>query len=161
MALTFRTAMLSDRDEGGRVWREAFTPFARALGRELPADDSPEYAAGLARAEAELERGDVYVAVDTDKIVGIARTERKENGLYIYELAVAPSRQGTGIGSWLLQRIEEVARSIGAHSLSLETPEMMEHLVRLYLRHGFEIVERAPPDHGLDAHIRVHMVKPL
>jgi GNAT superfamily N-acetyltransferase len=63
------------------------------------------------------------------------------------------------MGSWLLARIEEVARSSGAPGLSLYTAEMMEHLVRLYSRHGFEIVDRGPPDHGLDAYTRVHMVK--
>ena len=38
---------------------------------------------------------------------------------------------------------------------------MMEHLLRLYGRHGFEIVGRGPPDHGKDPHMRVTMVKPL
>lgn len=63
------------------------------------------------------------------------------------------------MGSWLLVRIEEVARSNGAPGMSLYTAEMMEHLLRLYGRHGFEIVHRRPPDHGLDAHTRVYMVK--
>jgi hypothetical protein len=31
--------------------------------------------------------------------------------------------------------------------------------IRLYQRHGFEIVSRGPPDHGLDPHTRVYMVK--
>ena len=43
--------------------------------------------------------------------------------------------------------------------MSLYTAEMMENLVRLYRHHGFEIVHRGPPDHGKDAHVRVHMVK--
>jgi ribosomal protein S18 acetylase RimI-like enzyme len=161
MELTFRKALLSEYDELERVWRAAFTPFVRALGREFPARDSAEFAAGLARVEAELERGDVYAALDADRIVGLVRTERQKEGLYIDQIAVDPVRQGAGVGSWLLQRLEEAARSAGARSLSLETPEMMEHLVRLYRRHGFEIVDRAPPDHGLDAYIRVHMAKPL
>ena len=161
MALSFRKAMPSDLDQGGRVVRAAFTPFYRALGREFPADDSPEMAAELARIDAELERGDAYVALDADRIIGTVRTERQKDGLYIRQIAVDPVRQRSGVGSWLLQRVEEVARSTGSRSLSLETPEMMEHLIRLYLRHGFEIVHRGPPDHGQDAHIRVHMVKPF
>jgi ribosomal protein S18 acetylase RimI-like enzyme len=161
MTLTFRTAMPSERDELEPVWRAAFTPFVRALGRELPAHGSAEFAVGLARVEAELERGDVYVALDAEQVVGVVRTEWQKDELYIDQIAVDPVRQGSGVGSWLLQRIEEVARSTGARGLSLETPEMMERLVRLYRRHGFEIVRRGPPDHGLDAHIRVHMVKPL
>jgi GNAT superfamily N-acetyltransferase len=68
-------------------------------------------------------------------------------------------QQGAGVGSWLLGRIEEVARLSGARGMSLYPAAMMDHLVRLYRRHGFEIVRRGPPDHGLDAHTRVHMVK--
>ena len=36
---------------------------------------------------------------------------------------------------------------------------MAEGNIRLYRRHGFEIVGRGPPAHGLDPHTRVHMVK--
>ena len=108
---------------------------------------------------AELERGDVYVALDGERIVGAVRTNPQEKDLYIQQIAVDPARQGTGIGSWLLARIDEVARSRGLGGLSLETAEMAEANIRLYRRHGFEIVGRGPPDHGLDPHTRVHMVK--
>ena len=142
--------MPSERPEVERVVRAAFTPYVRALGRELSD-------AGFARLPDELERGDVYVALDADRIVGAVRTERQ----YIDQVAVDPARQGGGVGSWLLRQIEEVARSSGASGLSLNTAEMMEHLVRLYRRHGFEITPRGPPDHGLDAHTRVYMAKPF
>jgi ribosomal protein S18 acetylase RimI-like enzyme len=58
-----------------------------------------------------------------------------------------------------LQRIDEVARARGLGGLSLMTAEMAVANIRLYQRHGFEIVSRGPPDHGLDPHIRVSMVK--
>ena len=45
--------------------------------------------------------------------------------------------------------------------MTLETAEMMEHLVRLYRRHGFEIVRRGPPSHGKDSHMRVFMARRL
>jgi GNAT superfamily N-acetyltransferase len=159
MVLTFRTAMLSEGEEAGRVIRAAFTPYVRALGRELPADGSAQFAEVRQRFAAELERGDVYVALDGEQIVGAVRTEPRENALYIHQIAVDPSRQGTGVGSWLLARIDEVARSRGLGGLSLETAEMAEANVRLYRRHGFEIVGHGPPDHGLDPHTRVHMAK--
>ena len=59
------------------------------------------------------------------------------------------------------ERIEAIARSDGLAELSLETAEMAEGNIRLYRRHGFEIVRRGPPSHGMDAHMRVFMVKPL
>lgn len=159
MVLTFRAAMLSEGEEVGRVIRAAFTPYVRALGREWPAEGSAGYAEGWERFAAELARGDVYVALDGEQIVGAVRTKPQANALYIDQIAVDPSRQGTGVGSWLLARIDEVARSRGLGGLSLETAEMAEANIRLYRRHGFEIVGRGPPDHGLDLHTRVHMVK--
>ena len=159
MVLTFRTAMLSDGEEVVRVILAAFTPYLRALGREFPADGSAEYAEERERFVAELERGDIYVALEGERIVGVIRTKPREKDLYIHQIAVDPARQGTGVGSWLLARIDEVARSRGLGGLSLETAEMAEANIRLYRRHGFEIVGRGPPGHGLDPHTRVHMVK--
>ncbi len=159
MVLTFRTAMLSEGEEVWRVIRAAFTPYIRALGREWPADGSAAFAEAWERGEAELARGDVYVALDGERIVGAVRTKPQEKDLYIDQIAVDPARQGTGVGSWLLQRIDEVARARDLGGLSLETAEMAVANIRLYQRHGFEIVSRGPPDHGLDPHTRVYMVK--
>jgi GNAT superfamily N-acetyltransferase len=150
----FRPALPSERLDADRVLRAAFTPYMHRLGREIPAD----YYKWL---PASIERGDVFVADEGGTIVGVAATERRDTGLYLDRLAVDPTKQGTGLGSWLLVRLDELARSRGDRSLSLTTAEMMEHLVRLYSRHGFEIVSRGPPDHGKDPHIRVVMVKPL
>ena len=161
MVLTFRTAMLSEGEEVVRVIRAAFTPYVRALGREFPADGSAQFAKERGRFAAELERGDVYLALDGERIVGAVRTKPQEKDLYIDQIAVDPSQQGTGVGSRLLQRIDEVARARGLGGLSLMTAEMAAANVRLYQRHGFEIVSRGPPDHGLDPHIRVCMAKPL
>lgn len=152
MALTFRKAAPSERDDAQRILWSAFTPYVRNLGREITADN-------YAFLDASIARGDVYVAVDGPEVVGVAATERREDGIYIDRLGVSPARQGMGLGSWLLVRIEEVARSVGARGMSLETAEMAEGNIRLYRRHGFEVVRRGPPSHGKDAHLRVFMVK--
>ncbi|MCF8533339.1 MAG: GNAT family N-acetyltransferase [Reyranella sp.] len=154
MALTFRKAIPSERDEAKRILRSAFTPYIRNLGREITAHH-------YAFLPAAIGRGDVYFAVDGNEIVGVAATERRDHGIYIDRLGVDPARQGTGLGSFLLERVEEIARSSGLKELSLETAEMAEGNIRLYRRHGFEIVRRGPPSHGMDAHMRVIMVKLL
>jgi ribosomal protein S18 acetylase RimI-like enzyme len=154
MALTFRKAAASERDDAEHILRSAFTPYIRNLGREIAAGH-------YAFLAASIERGDVYLAVDGMEIVGVAVTERRDGGIYIDRLGVAPARQSTGLGSFMLERIEEVARSSGLRSLSLMTAEMAEGNIRLYRRHGFEIVRRGPAGHDMDAHPRVFMVKPL
>ena len=154
MTLTFRMATPSERDQVERILRSAFTPYIRNLGREI----TPHHYVFLAAA---IERGDVFLALDGEEMVGVAATERRGDGIYIDRLGVAPTRQGTGLGSFLLEQIEEVARSSGLKGLSLETAEMAEGNIRLYRRHGFEIERRGPPSHGMDAHVRVFMVKLL
>jgi ribosomal protein S18 acetylase RimI-like enzyme len=159
MALSFRTATLSEVKEVARIIGDAFTPYVRALGREWPAEGTPEYAERWKHFVAEIERGDVYVAVEGGRIVGAARTKPQEADLYIDQIAVDPAQQGTGVGSWMLQRIDELARARGLGGLSLITAEMAVANIRLYERHGFEIVRRGVADHGLDPHPRVYMVK--
>jgi ribosomal protein S18 acetylase RimI-like enzyme len=154
MALTFRKALPSEGGDADRVLRAAFTPYILKLGRELTAD----YYAWVGAA---VDRGDVFVALEAGRVVGVAVTERRDGGLYIDRLGVDPARQGGGLGSWLLARLEEVARSGGLTGLSLETAEMMDHLVRLYRRNGFEVIGRGLPAHGKDAHMRVQMAKLL
>jgi ribosomal protein S18 acetylase RimI-like enzyme len=154
MALTFRKALPADGGDADRVLRSAFTPYVRKLGREITAD----YYAWVGAA---VDRDDVFVALEAGQVVGVAVTERRHDSLYIDRLAVDPARQRSGLGSWLLARLEEVARSGALPGMSLETAEMMDHLVRLYRRNGFEITGRGLPSHGKDSHMRVHMTKRL
>lgn len=154
MPFTFRLAHPSEAADADRVLRAAFTPYLRRLGREIP----PGYYGWL---PASIERGDLFVADEGGVVVGVAATERRDRELFLDRLAVDPAKQGTGLGRWLLQRLDEVGTARGDQSLSLITAEMMDHLVKLYASHGFEIVHRGRPDHGKDAHIRVHMVKKL
>jgi hypothetical protein len=70
MGLTFRTAMLSEAEEVWRVIHAAFTPYVRALGREWPVRGSAAFAEEWKRGEAELARGDVYVALAGERIEG-------------------------------------------------------------------------------------------
>src|SRR5689334_2483619 len=143
MTLTFRTALASEDVGADRVLRAAFTPYMKRLGREIPAD----YYKWL---PASIERGDVFVVDEAGRIVGLAATERRDTGLYLDRLAVDPAQQGRGLGSWLLVRLEQVARLRGDRAMSLTTAEMMDHLIRLYRSHGFEIARRGPPEHDLD-----------
>jgi ribosomal protein S18 acetylase RimI-like enzyme len=154
MDFTFRRALPSDYDAADRIVRAAFTPYVRRVGREVGPDFN-------FRLGASIERGDVYVAEEADRIIGVAVTERRDDSLYIDRLAVDPQQQQGGVGRWLLAQLEGLARSRGDGSLSLETAEMMEHLVRFYSGFGFEIVGRGPPSHGKDPHMRVQMAKPL
>ena len=148
MALTFRKAVPSEHDDARRVLWTAFTPYVRNLGREITAHHYTFLAAAIAR-------GDVYLALDGEEIVGVAATERRDSGIY----TDAPEHRAREFPAGANRG--DSARASGFNELSLETAEMAEGNVRLYRRHGFEIVRRGPPSHGMDAHTRVFMVKPL
>jgi GNAT superfamily N-acetyltransferase len=152
--LNFEKARPPQHKEAEQILRAAFAPYVRKLGREL-ADDA------FAWLPAALDRGDIYLAVEATEVVGVMATTRRATEMTLDQIAVNPLRQGTGVGSWLLARIEEVARSEGIRVLSLDTAEMAEDNVRLYARHGFRIVRRGPPAHGKDPHLRVYMSKVL
>jgi len=155
MNLVFVTAEPARLGEIDRLIRTAFTPYLRALGREI-APDAYDWFAGA------IVRGDIFVALDGQEIVGAIATRRPAEGEWELALiGVSPMRQKSGIASWMIGQVESIARARGVHALTLVTAEMMEDRVRLYSRHGFRIARRGPQAEGKDPHIRVYMRKDL
>ncbi len=154
MKLKFAKASLSQHEAINRLMRAAFTPYVRKLGRK-------HRAGPYQWLEAAIGRGDVYLGLDETGIAGVVAISRRGGEMVIEQLGVDPARQGAGIGSWLLGQIEQTARQDRMKALSLLTPEIMPSLVRLYTRHGFVETRKAPPAHGGDEHLRVHMKKLL
>ena len=62
MDLVFRQAVQSERDAVESVLRDAFTAYVRRLGRERP--DSYDW------LDAAILDGDVYAAIEGDRVVG-------------------------------------------------------------------------------------------
>jgi GNAT superfamily N-acetyltransferase len=153
-SLTFTTATPEQLGTVDGLMRAAFTPYVRGLGREL----TPESYAWFGPA---IATGDIFVALDGAEIVGAIATKRRDEELGLELIGVSPTRQKQGIASWMIGQIEQIARARGSRTLALNTAEIMEDRVRLYSRHGFEIVRRGPPDHGKDTHVRVYMAKEL
>jgi GNAT superfamily N-acetyltransferase len=59
----------------------------------------------------------------------------------IHQLAVEPALQRRGIARRLVAAAEERAREIGAGELALDTAESAGHLVTLYERWGYRVVD--------------------
>ena len=154
MKLSFAAASPAQLGEVDRLIRSAFTPYVRALGREI----APDAFGWFIEAVAE---GAIFVALEGEAIVGAIATHRQGEALDLTLIGVSPTQQKRGIAGWMIGQVEAVARRRGTRTLTLNTAEMMEDRVRLYSRHGFRIVRRGPPEHGRDAHGRVYMEKPL
>ena len=149
-----KQASASDRDEVLRLLRDAFASYMAKLGRVVEADSF----AWVPRA---LDDGQVHAADGVGGIEGVLVEEPLGKALYVKVVAVRPDRQGKGLGSRMLSEIEARARDRGFEALTLDTAEIMEDLLRLYGRHGFREIRRAPPDHGRDEILRVFMRKEL
>ena len=154
MDLLFAVAPPGELATVDRLIRTAFTPYVRALGREIAPDAYGWFAYAIAK-------GDIYVARDGSELVGAICTKPHEADLELALIGVSPSRQKSGIASFMIGKVETLARARGFRTLSLNTAEIMADRVRLYSRHGFAIVRRGPPEHGKDMLTRVYMSKAL
>ncbi len=75
------------------------------------------------------------------------------------QLAVVPRLQGTGIGSALIDVVEQRAMADGKSELACDTAELATELISFYQKRGFRIVERHRWPHA--RYVSVILVKKL
>ncbi len=99
--------------------------------------------------------GTCYLAILDGEIVGTvlfkypvayegsdkARWYRRPDVAYFGEFAVEPRLQSQGIGSRMLNRVEQRARESGATEVAFDTSEHAIHLIDYYSKRGFRFVE--------------------
>ena len=83
-----------------------------------------------------------YVVEDGGDIVGVLVLMEKKGGLLLDNVAVLPSRQGWGLGRRLVEHAESEARRLGHRHLDLYTHQRMTENIAMYLRYGYEEVDR-------------------
>jgi GNAT superfamily N-acetyltransferase len=71
-----------------------------------------------------------------------------------YDRAVAPERQGEGLGARLLARADETARALGLPELRLGTNQAFAANLRFYAAQGFEVMEEKPYLNGVAVSMR-------
>lgn len=96
--------------------------------------------------------GQCWVAVAEDKIVGtiVLRDAARTRGSPWYErpevasfgqFAVEPMWQNRGIGSRLVEQVEQRAAEMKVVELALDTAETADDLIRFYTRRGYRFIE--------------------
>ena len=88
--------------------------------------------------------GEALVAVDGDKIVGMAQVEEDGDTVQIISLAVTETRQGQGIGSQLIAAAQEYSRKVGATRLIVCTAAWEAENIAFYSRRGFRLFHVEP-----------------
>lgn len=124
----------------------AYAPLG-AMGLNYTAvDQSAEITAQRA------SRGICFVAIRGREIIGTlvvqppdpeseCRYFSRPGVASVRQFAVAPERQGTGVGSNLLAKAESWARDQGYSEVAMDTAEPATHLVELYGRRGYLFVD--------------------
>ena len=127
----------------------AYLPYIERIGRQ-PGPMLENYA-------EVLERLQVHVAEREGRIVGVLVLEAGAGGVFIDNVAVHPTAQGSGVGRRLLEYAEARARALGHSSIELSTNERMFENQALYSRIGYAAFDRRV----VDGYARVFMRKPL
>ena len=68
---------------------------------------------------------------------------RKMEPLYVEELAVHPNWNGRGVGSFVMQQLEHLAKVRGLSHIVLEVAENNEHATSWYRKRGFRKLDAA------------------
>ena len=63
----------------------------------------------------------------------------------LQKIYLVDEAQGTGLGSALLQAVENEARMLGYRRIYLETHHNLRQAIRFYKRHGYELVKQPVP----------------
>ncbi|MER9330909.1 GNAT family N-acetyltransferase [Mesorhizobium sp. M0488] len=92
------------------------------------------------RDKAGRETG--FVALGGDRIVGCVFALERTDSFYIGKLAVAPDRQGQGIGRRLMQTVEELALNRGKPAIELQTRIELTGNHAAFARLGFHETKR-------------------
>ena len=88
----------------------------------------------------------MWVALQTDDIVGTVSAVSQGDDLYIRGMAVLPRARGQKIGELLLMQMEGFALAYGYRRLILSTTPFLTHAIRLYEHFGFRRSSEGPHD---------------
>ena len=132
--LELRRANESDVAGVSACVNEAYRHYVERIGRP-PAPMNDDY--------AEVIRGrQVMVAESAGRIVGVLVLAVTQEGFLLENVAVEPSRRGTGLGRTLLGLAETEARRAGFESIYLYTHAKMSENRVLYARIGYVEYDR-------------------
>lgn len=103
---------------------------------------------------ADIRRGDVWVARDGERVVGVVRARELEGAREVYEiygLAVDPDYSQLDVGRSLVRVVEERLRGRGARAIQLRTGLRDAPAIEFWYRLDYRPFRlELDPEHGYD-----------
>ncbi len=121
-----------------RVFKEQDIPALLEIERECFPPDLA-YDRAVFEELSTMSNGVVIVAEVGGRVIGYAAGVVEGSYGHVVSIAVAPSWQGRGIGSLLLEKLEEKLRGLGAACFVLEVAVDNERAIRLYTKRGYRV----------------------
>ena len=145
-----RQATPADAAAIRELTRAAYAKWVPASGRE-PKPMTADYDAAVLIHRFDL----LYLE---GELAALIETVDEGDVLLVENVAVAPARQGRGLGTRMLALADELARTQGKSRVRLYTNGLWAENIRLYLKLGYVIDRKEDVRPGL---VRVHMSKAL
>ena len=133
ISVKVRFATIEEAPEIATVLREAFDEYEALYTAEAFAITTPT----VHQIESRWAEGPVWVALQNDTIVGTVSAVPRDGRLYIRSMAIVPCARGSGVGTLLLQHVEQFARSQGFKRMFLSTTPFLTRAIKLYDQCGF------------------------
>ena len=141
----FRRAVVEDWPAIRDLTRAAYARWVPLIGRE-PKPMTADYEAAVRAHRFDLLEIEGALA-------GLIETVDEGEVLLIENVAVAPERQGRGLGRVLMARAEAIARGLGRPRLRLYTNQKFAANVRLYQALGYAIDREETSALGVTTHM--------
>lgn len=134
ISFSFRSATRADAPKVAALVNAAYGHYVERIG--MPPRPMTDHYAEV------IENRRVTVAESEGTIVGVLVLAIDEEGFFVDNVAVDPSRRGEGLGKALLKLAEAEARRAGFDSIQLYTHEKMTENLALYSRIGYVEYDR-------------------
>ncbi len=134
--VSLRSATDRDAEAVAALVDAAYEHYVERIGR-MPMPMTLDYG-------DEIRHKEVTVAEVDEELTGVLVLDTTDEGFVVFNVAVHPTRTGTGVGRALLEFAELEARRAGFDSIYLFTHEKMTENQELYARIGYVEYDRRP-----------------
>ena len=117
------------------------TDYDLSIIKDILIDDFDDFwTYDVLQEELNNPNSEYFVAKLENNILGFAGIWKAVDDVHITDIVVKKSNRQTGIGSKLLEKLIQTAKSQNFNSITLEVNEHNQPAINLYLKYGFKNV---------------------